>query len=92
MTSKRHCTELTFVCTPENDSNNIYIYISVYVYVFIYIHIRIQHIYTVYTHIYIHTLVLSVLPSRAGHLRYFQFKRLFSIQKHKCPALKIAFF
>ena len=30
--------------------------------------------------------------SRAGHLRYFQINRLISIQNHKCPALKIAFF
>ena len=30
--------------------------------------------------------------SRAGHLRYFRLERLLSIQKNKCPALKLAFF
>ena len=35
---------------------------------------------------------IGVLNSRAGLLRYFQLETLFSIQKHKCPALKITFF
>ena len=35
---------------------------------------------------------LDAHRSRAGHLRYFRLKILYSIQKHKCTAMKIAFF